>query len=63
MKAKIYGHEVEGTPDEIAIFKQTLDEQQAKLTKPKTYEYSFYPPVYIGTPLNWTQITCNTDYK
>jgi hypothetical protein len=43
MKAKIYGHDIEGTPEEVAKFKQLLDDQIAKLTKTTTCEYKTIP--------------------
>lgn len=63
MKAKIYGFEVEGTPDEIAAFKNKLDNQSKQ---PNQYTY-FLPPVVIGdpppsNPLDWNKITCSTKY-
>jgi hypothetical protein len=69
MKAKIYGHELEGAPEEILAFKEHLDDQIAKLTKnkPKPYTYEYYNPVYIGTPVEYkpdwnTVVTCKTTY-
>lgn len=62
MKAKIYGHDIEGTPEEIAKFKELIDEQIAKLSKTTQYTYFYYNPVYTGTsasPLKWNEITCS----
>ncbi|OZB98016.1 hypothetical protein [Paenibacillus sp. XY044] len=59
MKAKIYGFEVEGTPTEIAEFKDKIDKQYKQ---PNQYTYT-YGPVFIGdppplNPMEWNKITC-----
>lgn len=60
MKAKIYGFEVDGTPDEIVEFKSKLDKQG---NQPNQCTYNF-SPVVIGdppsNPLDWSKITCST---
>ncbi|MBT2759842.1 hypothetical protein [Paenibacillus sp. ISL-20] len=60
MKAKIYGIEVEGTPNEIVEFKHKLDSQHKQQSQ---YTYTF-SPVVIGdpppsNPLDWNKITCS----
>lgn len=68
MKAKLYGIEVEGTPEEISELKIQLDKQHKKMDDnfkyPHPNEYFSYP-VIIGdppsSPIKWDQITCNSN--
>lgn len=58
MKANLFGIEVEGTPQEIAQFKQELEEiknKQVNSSNTPHYTYSF-SPVYHTNPLKANEI-------
>ncbi|KAA9007392.1 hypothetical protein F4V43_02575 [Paenibacillus spiritus] len=71
MKAEIYGIEVEGTPEEIALFKTELDKQNRnpskevndilKMILSEKDDFKAYPPYFITPSINpiiYAQVWC-----
>lgn len=53
MKANIYGFDVEGSPEELIMFKKLIE------TQPKQTSVYIKQPSVGDNPLKWNEITCN----